>query len=256
VNARAHGSGAFALLPVAILLSPNLALIAPPVAADQSPLHGPEPLSMITSYLCNYPCAELSSPPLVMVTYKDTQGDIPLALMHGVVRWGQTLYSNQTLSMTFDAGESRTVPFYVGGLAAGLYYLSASATLPNGSALSGTSNLPFQVLQNGSLFIGQQKDWALVKAPGLAAIGSKATQASYRNSLNFTVTGTVFLILHNSMGQTVSYSTSTLNLSGGGNGTVYNVIFGIPPGKYYATIFVTSISWVPISNSTSFSFTI
>jgi len=97
----------------------------------------------------------------------------------------------------------------------------------------------------------------LVKGPTLLFGGdSPVIQTSYMNNLNFTFTGYVWVVVHNVAGQTVFYSTSTIAPAGGGNETGDNVIFGLPPGTYYATMFVTSESFIAISNSTSFSFTI
>jgi hypothetical protein len=228
--------------------------------ADQSPLQGQEPLSMITSYICNYPCAELSSYPVVMVTYKNTlSSPLGLVIMHGVVRLGNTVSKNdnQTLVTLFDAAQSKTIPFYVGSLGPGVYDLSTFATMTNGSALSGVSDVNFQVLTNGSLFIGQAGDWTLVKGPTLSYGGDNpVVEATYTNNLNFTVTGISFLMIHNGVGQTIAYSTATLIPPGGGNATAYNVVFGLPPGTYHATVFVTSVSWVALSGSSSFTFTL
>jgi hypothetical protein len=70
------------------------------------------------------------------------------------------------------------------------------------------------------------------------------------------VTGVVFMVVHNRLGQTVEYSTATLQLTNGANGTAYLVAFGLASGEYAATIFVDTTSWVAISTPATASFTV
>ena len=223
--------------------------------ANSSPLQGTEPLSMVTSWLCNVACANLAQSPEVMVTFGDAGASIPIAVVHGVIRGGGVV-SNETMSAVINGGRPSTFAFYVGGLAQGEYSLSVFVALANGSALSGTSVVSFQIQPNGLLFIGDKTDFSLLKAPTMVAIGNRAVELVYANNLNFTAVGIAWLIVHDSAGQTVFYSTSTLTPAGGVNGTTYNIIFGLAPGTYSATVFVTSVSAVAISSPSSFSFTI
>ena len=62
------------------------------------------------------------------------------------------------------------------------------------------------------------------------------------------------MVVHNRIGQTVSYSTATLNLTRGFSGVAYTVETGLPIGIYNATIFAFSMNGVAISNSTTISF--
>lgn len=79
-------------------------------------------------------------------------------------------------------------------------------------------------------------------------------ETTFQNNLDVGVLGIVIMVVHNNLGQTVFYSTATLNLTRGFSGTAYNVEIGLPPSKYQATIFAVSTSGVAISNSTTVSF--
>jgi len=73
--------------------------------------------------------------------------------------------------------------------------------------------------------------------------------------MNVTITGVVWLVVRNGLGQTNYYTTATSIPAGGKTAAVFCVVSGIPAGTYYGTIFATSVSGVAISNSTSFTFT-
>ncbi len=69
--------------------------------------------------------------------------------------------------------------------------------------------------------------------------------------------GIVFLVAHNTIGQTVYISTATVFLPPSQNVTVYPFIFGLPPGTTLnSTIFMTTFGGSPLSLSTTFVFTI
>jgi hypothetical protein len=70
------------------------------------------------------------------------------------------------------------------------------------------------------------------------------------------VTGIVYLVVHNRLGQTAEYSTATLQLAVGANGTAYPIAFGLPSGEYSATFFVVTSGGVAISVSTTVPFTV
>ena len=65
---------------------------------------------------------------------------------------------------------------------------------------------------------------------------SPVWSTTFQNNLDVAVLGIVIMVLHNNLGQTVFFSTATLNLTRGLSGTAYNVEFGLPPGIYNATI--------------------
>jgi len=67
-----------------------------------------------------------------------------------------------------------------------------------------------------------------------------------QNPANDTVTGLVFGVFFNSIGQTVEVSTATITLASGQNLTAY-VIINLPYGNYSVTVFAWSNSGQPIS---------
>jgi len=66
----------------------------------------------------------------------------------------------------------------------------------------------------------------------------------------------VFMVVHNSLGQTVEISTGVLQLAAGANGTAYTIAFGMASGEYSATFFAVSTSGYAISSSTTAPFTV
>jgi hypothetical protein len=94
-------------------------------------------------------------------------------------------------------------------------------------------------------------------SPAQTTIGSnKAVQTSYTNNSNAPLTAIVYAVVHNSAGQTVSYSTATLNLASGASGTAYDVLFGLAPGTYSVTVFVTTTSGTAISGTSTVTVTV
>jgi hypothetical protein len=75
--------------------------------------------------------------------------------------------------------------------------------------------------------------------------------APYKNNFNTTLVGIVFSVVHNSMGQTLTYETTTLNMTAGQTLTAYLPVYVfIPHGNYTISVFATSVGGVAISNST------
>ena len=97
--------------------------------------------------------------------------------------------------------------------------------------------------------------WTLVSTPELAPQGGELV-VTYKNNLNTALEGIVYTVVHNSIGQTLAYEASTLNMRAGQTGTTYNPVwFNVPEGENYTTsVFATSFSGVAISNSTSVSY--
>jgi hypothetical protein len=79
---------------------------------------------------------------------------------------------------------------------------------------------------------------------------------TYKNNLNLTSIGFVYLVINNAIGQTVAYSVATLNLTAGASGITYLAIVGLGPGDYSATFFVTAPSGIAISTATTAAFII
>src|SRR6266850_2272867 len=104
-------------------------------------------------------------------------------------------------------------------------------------------------------FVGGTANWSFVGSPRVTTIGVfSAVATTFHNNLDVQVIGIVIMVIHNRVGQTLSYSTATLNLTRGFSGIAYTVESGLPFGVYNATIFAFSTDGVAISNSTTISF--
>ena len=79
---------------------------------------------------------------------------------------------------------------------------------------------------------------------------------TFTNHSNAPITGFVYAVVHNALGQTVDISTATISAPAGGSVTAFNALFGLPPGTYSVTIFVTSSSGTAISTTSTASVTI
>jgi hypothetical protein len=85
----------------------------------------------------------------------------------------------------------------------------------------------------------------------------KTVVSPFTNTSNAPVTAIVYAVVHNAAGQTVAYSTGTLNnVPAGGSSTAYEVLFGLAPGTYSVTVFATSTSGTAISTSSTVSVTV
>jgi len=91
-------------------------------------------------------------------------------------------------------------------------------------------------------------------AASQVTLGSnQAVSVSYTNTSNSPVTAIVYAVVHNSIGQTVLYSTATLPLAAGATGTGYPIIFGLPSGTYSVTVFATTTNGQAISTTSTVS---
>jgi len=98
---------------------------------------------------------------------------------------------------------------------------------------------------------------AATGASSVTQIGSnKAIQTTFTNNSNAPATAIVYAVVHNALGQTVSYTTATITMNAGGSATAYDVLFGLAPGTYSVTIFATSTSGTAISGTSTVSVTI
>jgi hypothetical protein len=81
--------------------------------------------------------------------------------------------------------------------------------------------------------------------------------SSFTNNSNQPVTAFAYAVVHNALGQTVDISTATLtNVGAGQSATAFNVLFGLAPGTYSVTLFVTSSAGTAISSTSTVSVTI
>ena len=106
-------------------------------------------------------------------------------------------------------------------------------------------------------FIGGTNAWTMVGPPSFQALGGYRVGAvTYADDLNVTVTGIVIMVIRNDLNQTVYYSTATLSLPSGENGTADIVLSGLSPANYNATFFAFTFGGVAITNSTTVLFTL
>jgi hypothetical protein len=99
--------------------------------------------------------------------------------------------------------------------------------------------------------------WSSIGAPLYSQRGSyNLIEINYTNLSSVNMTGVVYAVVHNMMGQTVEISTGTLQLAAGANGTAYAVVFGLPGGEYSGTLFATTTSGLSLSFPITFSFTV
>jgi hypothetical protein len=99
--------------------------------------------------------------------------------------------------------------------------------------------------------------WASIGDPLYTQVGPyDMIETNYTNIGGVNLTGIVFAVVHNNLGQTVEISTGTLQLAAGANGTAFAAVFGLPDGEYSGTIFAVSTSGVAISFTITVAFTI
>jgi hypothetical protein len=99
--------------------------------------------------------------------------------------------------------------------------------------------------------------WSETGNPLYTSLGPYSSfETTYVNGINATVTGVVFMVVHNSLGQTIEISTCVLQLASGANGTAYTITFGLASGEYSATFFAVSTSGYAISSTTTSPFTV
>lgn len=99
--------------------------------------------------------------------------------------------------------------------------------------------------------------WTETGAPVFAALDSYSSfEILYVNDFNVTMAGIVFMVIHDSLGQTVEISTSFLQLEPDANGTAYPIAWGLASGLYAATFFVVSSSGYAISVTSTAAFAV
>jgi len=125
-----------------------------------------------------------------------------------------------------------------GGLAVGNAVLDTPLSITVGSTNTTTCNTTSCFTASGT--------------PAKTTIGTQEfIQSSFTNTSNAPATAIVYAVVHNALGQTVSYSTATVTANAGASVTAYDALFGLAPGTYTVTIFATSTSGTAISTTTS-----
>lgn len=130
-------------------------------------------------------------------------------------------------------------------------------------AFSAAISLALLVLPNAvgsaaaSPFTGGTSAWTIIGQPSIVQLsGSPTGKTNYQNNLNVTELGIVFMVIHNSVGQTVYITTATASIASGANSTTYDVVYGVPSGSYTATFFAMLPSGTAMSTPTSVQITI
>ena len=94
---------------------------------------------------------------------------------------------------------------------------------------------------DASAYVGGTGTLTFVGTPTVVALGPlQAAEVTLDNHLGVSVLGIAIMVIHNALGQTIYYSTATLNLTRGSYATAYIVEAGVPTGVYNATIFAFS----------------
>jgi hypothetical protein len=111
-----------------------------------------------------------------------------------------------------------------------------------------------------SPFTGGTNGWTIIGQPSLAQLSGlpPTAKANYQNNLNVTIAlGLVYVVLHNTVGQTifVNVGTST-NVAVSKNSTVSVAIFNVPTGTYSATFFAVLPSGAAMSVPTTVQITL
>ena len=82
--------------------------------------------------------------------------------------------------------------------------------------------------------------------------GLPCVTAIYANAADSTTSlGIVYAVAHNSIGQTVLYTTATLSPAAGSSSTAYLILAGVPGGAYSVQIFAVNEDNVAISTTTT-----
>jgi hypothetical protein len=121
--------------------------------------------------------------------------------------------------------------------------IASPPTVTVGSVSSTSCNTTTCITASGSSTQSQQGQY-------------QGVTTTFTNNSNAPVTAFVYAVVHNALGQTVDISTATVTASAGGSATAFNALFGLPPGTYSVSIFVTSSSGTAISGQTTASVTI
>ncbi len=97
--------------------------------------------------------------------------------------------------------------------------------------------------------------WVPLGPPKVVQLGTyQAIEVNYSNYGSAYPMGIVMMVIHNSQGQTVQWTTCTLQIPDGETRTAYTVSIGLEPGTYSATMFVVYTSGIAISPTVTVTF--
>lgn len=93
--------------------------------------------------------------------------------------------------------------------------------------------------------------------PAFFQLGSfHVIQASVYNPSGTNGTLVVYMVVHDTVGRTLEYSTATIVVAPGAYGTAFLIVFGLLPGDYRATVFATLPNFVAVSATVTTPFSI
>ncbi len=108
-------------------------------------------------------------------------------------------------------------------------------------------------------FTGSTTGWTVVGQPTVSVLnGNPTAKVTYLNNVNVTIPlGLVFVVLHNSVGQTAYINVGSVSsVASGTNSTAFIVIYGVQSGAYTASIFAELPSGTAMSAPTAISVTL
>jgi hypothetical protein len=100
--------------------------------------------------------------------------------------------------------------------------------------------------------------WTLVSTPSFCPFvsGYRSFCATYINNLNETQEAIAFMVVHNPLGQTIEFSSAMITIAPAASGMTVLILFGISPGDYNASFFVTTPGIVALSTTSTTAFSI
>jgi len=131
-----------------------------------------------------------------------------------------------------------------------------------GGAATGTAVLdtPLSLNVGGVSGTCTNQGTACMSITGTPAVsksgGNTVINAAYTNNSNAPQTAYIYGVVHNALGQTVYYTTASVNPAAGATQTGQLVLFGLPSGTYSVSIFVVSPSGTALSTTSTVSVTI
>jgi hypothetical protein len=170
-------------------------------------------------------------------------------------------YGEGTGTLTIPSAVQTSAGFQVVSL--GISYQVELQTASTGIGATPTAALaaPPSIVVGGTSGSCSNEGSTCLVLSGSPTVGKSGSNtiisASYTNTSNAPQTAYIYAVVHNALGQTVLYATSTLNgVAPGASETGQLVLFGLPSGTYTANVFVVSTSGTALSTSATVSVTI
>jgi hypothetical protein len=204
--------------------------------------HGLNAGGAIYDLVFNYVASPLSS-----TSYSGTTVGVlaPNSVGAGSITWNvpATAASGTYTVQLVVATQGGTCPGVTCGLVVGSAVLDQPISFTVGSVSSTSCNTTSCMTPSGT--------------PAQSTQGAyTGVSSSFTNNSNAPLTAFVYAVVHNALGQTVDISTATVTASAGGSVSAFNALFGLAPGTYSVTLFVTSNAGTAISGASTVSVTI